>query len=206
MLEDFFTVPAAAQRLRSCVLGAHLDEFCSLLVDLGYRAPTIRHKLWIVTGLLRAFGGLEKGAPFYLNSRLFWTKLGLFGLVFVLEIWPMMTFIRWRRQLGRGQRPDTSRAALFSRLNHLEMALVVVIVFVASSILHMVLKYHRNEPVIERLQRVSRPGLRVYARVDKLPKVQGGLGISIVSTSLGVMSDRQARAQGRGGEVLCVVY
>ena len=88
--------------------------------------------LWIVTGLWRAFGGLEKGAPFYLNSRLFWTKLGLFGLVFVLEIWPMMTFIRWRRQLGRGQRPDTSRAALFSRLNHLEMALVVLIVFVAS--------------------------------------------------------------------------
>ena len=68
------------------------------------------------------------------------------------------------------------------------------------------LKYHRNEPVIERIERVSRPGLRVYAGVDELPKVQGGLGISIVSTSLGVMSDRQARAQGRGGEVLCVVY
>ncbi len=92
----------------------------------------IASALWIVTGLWRAFGGLEKGAPFYLNSRLFWTKLGLFGLVFVLEIWPMMTFIRWRRQLRRGQAPDTSRAALFSRLNHLEMALVVLIVFVAS--------------------------------------------------------------------------
>jgi small subunit ribosomal protein S8 len=76
----------------------------------------------------------------------------------------------------------------------------------AKKTMTVVLKYHRNEPVIERLQRVSRPGLRVYARVDKLPKVQGGLGISIVSTSLGVMSDRQARAQGRGGEVLCVVY
>lgn len=92
----------------------------------------IASALWIATGLWRAFGGLEKGAPFYLNSRLFWTKLGLFGLVFVLEIWPMVTFLRWRRQLRRGLTPDTSRAALFYRLNHVEMALVVVIVFVAS--------------------------------------------------------------------------
>lgn len=67
------------------------------------------------------------------------------------------------------------------------------------------LKYHRNAPVIERIQRVSRPGLRVYAGVDELPKVQGGLGIAIISTSAGVMTDRQARAQGRGGEVLCIV-
>jgi small subunit ribosomal protein S8 len=68
------------------------------------------------------------------------------------------------------------------------------------------LKYHGDDPVIERLERVSRPGLRIYRSVDELPKIQGGLGISIVSTSAGVMSDRQARAQGRGGEVLCIVY
>jgi len=67
------------------------------------------------------------------------------------------------------------------------------------------LRYHRNEPVIERIERVSRPGLRVYSSADDLPRVQGGLGIAIVSTSGGVMTDRQARAQGRGGEVLCVV-
>ena len=67
------------------------------------------------------------------------------------------------------------------------------------------LRYHKNEPVIERIERVSRPGLRVYSSVDDLPRVQGGLGIAIVSTSGGVMTDRQARAQGRGGEVLCVV-
>ncbi len=88
--------------------------------------------LWIVTGLLRAFGGLEKGAQFYLGSRLFWTKLGLFGLVFVLEIWPMVTFVGWRRRLRRGLVPDTSRAAAFYLLTHVEMALVVIIVFVAS--------------------------------------------------------------------------
>ena len=67
------------------------------------------------------------------------------------------------------------------------------------------LRYHRNEPVIDRIDRVSRPGLRVYKAADDLPKVQGGLGVAIVSTSNGVMTDRQARAAGHGGEVLCYV-
>jgi len=67
------------------------------------------------------------------------------------------------------------------------------------------LKYHRSQPVIDRIERVSRPGLRVYAAVDDLPRVQGGLGVAIVSTSGGVMTDREARAQGRGGEVICIV-
>jgi small subunit ribosomal protein S8 len=76
----------------------------------------------------------------------------------------------------------------------------------AKETMTVMLKYHGDDPVIARLERVSRPGLRIYRSVDELPKVQGGLGISIVSTSAGVMSDRQARAQGRGGEVLCLVY
>jgi small subunit ribosomal protein S8 len=76
----------------------------------------------------------------------------------------------------------------------------------AKETMTVMLKYHGDDPVIARLERVSRPGLRIYRSVDALPKVQGGLGISIVSTSAGVMSDRQARAQGRGGEVLCIVY
>jgi small subunit ribosomal protein S8 len=76
----------------------------------------------------------------------------------------------------------------------------------AKETMTVTLKYHGDDPVIARLERVSRPGLRIYRSVDELPKVQGGLGISIVSTSAGVMSDRQARAQGRGGEVLCIVY
>lgn len=67
------------------------------------------------------------------------------------------------------------------------------------------LKYHLNAPVIERIERVSRPGLRVYAGSTEVPSVQGGLGVAIISTSGGVMTDRQARAQGRGGEVLCIV-
>jgi small subunit ribosomal protein S8 len=67
------------------------------------------------------------------------------------------------------------------------------------------LKYYQDRPVIEKIERVSRPGLRVYKKTAELPKVQGGLGVAIVSTSRGVMTDRQARAEGYGGEVLCVV-
>ena len=88
--------------------------------------------LWITTGLLRAFGGLEKGTQFYLASTLFWTKLGLFAIILVLEARPMLTFVRWRTQLRRGQAPDTSSARAFYVLNHIEMGLVVVIMFVAS--------------------------------------------------------------------------
>ena len=88
--------------------------------------------LWLATGLLRAFGGLEKGGHFYLTSNLFWTKMALFALVILLEIWPMATFIRWRIARGRGRVPDTSKARALYVVNHVEMALVVVIVFVAA--------------------------------------------------------------------------
>jgi small subunit ribosomal protein S8 len=67
------------------------------------------------------------------------------------------------------------------------------------------LKYYEGRPVIEKIERVSRPGLRVYKPTNELPKVMGGLGILILSTSKGVMSDRQAKKQGQGGEILCVV-
>lgn len=67
------------------------------------------------------------------------------------------------------------------------------------------LKYFEGEPVIDTIKRVSRPGLRIYKKKDELPKVLGGLGIAIVSTSKGVMTDRAARDQGFGGEVLCYV-
>ncbi|OQK15216.1 30S ribosomal protein S8 [Methyloprofundus sedimenti] len=67
------------------------------------------------------------------------------------------------------------------------------------------LKYYKGKPVIEKVKRISRPGLRVYKSKDELPKVLGGLGVAIVSTSKGVMTDRAARAIGHGGEVLCTV-
>ena len=67
------------------------------------------------------------------------------------------------------------------------------------------LKYYEGEPVIERIQRVSKPGLRVYKSAEELPKINGGLGIAIISTSKGIMTDRAARTAGLGGEVLCSV-
>ena len=72
-------------------------------------------------------------------------------------------------------------------------------------VLAIALKYYEGRPVIDRLERVSTPGLRVYKGKDGLPKVLGGLGIAIISTPKGVMSDRAARAAGQGGEVLGVV-
>ena len=88
--------------------------------------------VWIATGLLRAFGGLEKGTQFYVTSPLFWVKMTLFALILLLEIWPMATFIRWRMAVGRGGQPDTARARELYLVNHIEMALVVLMVFVAS--------------------------------------------------------------------------
>lgn len=71
--------------------------------------------------------------------------------------------------------------------------------------LAILLRYFEGKPVIETLKRISRPGLRVYKRKDDLPKVMDGLGIAIISTPKGLMTDRQARAEGHGGEVVCIV-
>jgi small subunit ribosomal protein S8 len=75
----------------------------------------------------------------------------------------------------------------------------------ASKELSIELKYFEGTPVIEKIQRTSRPGLRIYRGKQDLPRVLGGLGVAIVSTSAGVMSDREAREKGIGGEVICIV-
>lgn len=71
--------------------------------------------------------------------------------------------------------------------------------------LEVTLKYFQGQPVVETIQRVSRPGLRIYKGKNELPKVMGGLGVAIVSTSKGLMTDRAARLAGMGGEVICYV-
>ncbi|WP_107853012.1 30S ribosomal protein S8 [Oceanimonas marisflavi] len=71
--------------------------------------------------------------------------------------------------------------------------------------LEVTLKYFQGTPVVELLQRVSRPGLRIYKKRDELPKVMAGMGVAIVSTSQGVMTDRAARKAGMGGEIICYV-
>jgi small subunit ribosomal protein S8 len=73
------------------------------------------------------------------------------------------------------------------------------------AVLEVILKYYAGQPVIERIDRVSKPGLRIYRGVDSIPTVMNGLGVAIVSTPKGVMTDRKARASNTGGEVLCVV-
>jgi small subunit ribosomal protein S8 len=75
----------------------------------------------------------------------------------------------------------------------------------SKSIMTITLKYFEGRPVISSLKRASRPGLRIYEGRNDLPKVMGGLGVAIVSTSAGVMTDRAARAAGHGGEVICLV-
>ncbi|MDH5326084.1 MAG: 30S ribosomal protein S8 [Gammaproteobacteria bacterium] len=72
-------------------------------------------------------------------------------------------------------------------------------------VLEVSLKYYQGKPVIETIQRVSRPGLRVYKSKDDLPQVMGGLGVAIISTSAGLLADRDARKAGHGGEVVCYV-
>lgn len=71
--------------------------------------------------------------------------------------------------------------------------------------LEITLKYFQGKPVVESIQSVSRPGLRIYKRKDELPKVMGGLGVAVISTSKGVMTDRAARQAGLGGEIICYV-
>ena len=88
--------------------------------------------LWIATGLMRAFGGFEMGAAFYLHNPLFHLKLGLVALLLLLEILPMVTLIRWRIARARGQAPDTSKVRALFVINHAQLAIVGITVFVAA--------------------------------------------------------------------------
>lgn len=89
--------------------------------------------LWITTGLARAFAGLEKGSAYYLANDAFWVKMILLGLVLLLEIWPMVTLIRWRIQLGRGEVINTQYAGRFAQISALQTALVVAMVLAATA-------------------------------------------------------------------------
>lgn len=88
--------------------------------------------LWWTTGPLRAFTMLEKGSSFYMNQPMFQLKLALFALAGLLELWPMITFIRWRIALAKGLPPDTSRVPLFYRFNQIEMAIIIFMPLLAA--------------------------------------------------------------------------
>ncbi len=87
--------------------------------------------LWLASGLSRAFGGLEKGTDWYLAQPLFWAKMGVFGLVWLLELWPMVTFVRWRIRRARGEAIDTSPLPLLARVNAVEIALTALLPLLA---------------------------------------------------------------------------
>ena len=122
----------------------------------------------------------------------------------------MLTRIRNAQRAGKAKvsmplsRSKQAIAALLLEEGY--VANVQVIEEGVKSTLVLELKYFDGRPVIEHLERISRPGLRIYRGNDELPSVLGGLGVAIVSTSKGLMTDRTARAQGMGGEVVCTVY
>ncbi|HET7687919.1 MAG TPA: 30S ribosomal protein S8 [Candidatus Macondimonas sp.] len=122
----------------------------------------------------------------------------------------MLTRIRNAQRAGKAQvsMPLSRSKQAIARLLLEEgyVANMQVIEEGVKSTLSLELKYFDGRPVIEHLERISRPGLRIYRRTDELPSVLGGLGVAIVSTSKGLMTDRTARAQGMGGEVVCTVY
>jgi putative membrane protein len=89
--------------------------------------------LWISTGLWRLLAGLEKGTGYYLQNHLFMTKMALLALVLLLEIRPMITLIRWRRTVSRGEAPDTRAAPLLARISFVQAWLIVLMVFAATA-------------------------------------------------------------------------
>lgn len=88
--------------------------------------------VWIVTGLLRAFGPFEKGADYYLHNHLFFTKIGLLVVILVLEVVPMITFIRWRARAARGEPVDTGRASILARISDVQLLLVLGMLIAAT--------------------------------------------------------------------------
>jgi putative membrane protein len=127
-----FGLGAAYARARA--LRGTLDDAGLSRVFLADRWWAIAGVLWIVTGVLRAFFGFEKGTAFYMGTGLFHAKLGLVVLILVLEVWPMVTLMRWRKARRAGESPDTSAARTLARISHAQAGFVVLIVLLATAI------------------------------------------------------------------------
>jgi len=124
----------AAVWARALALSGPLDAAGLRRVFVADNLWGLAAALWLGTGIWRAFGGIEKGALYYMGNPVFHLKMGLFLLVLALEIWPMVTLIRWRIRTGRGLAVDTGRARLFARLSQVEAAVVVAIVLAATAL------------------------------------------------------------------------
>jgi putative membrane protein len=89
--------------------------------------------LWIITGLIRAFSGLEKGSAYYLSNTYFLIKMALLAVIILLEIWPMITLIHWRGRVRRGEMPDTTAAPTMATISWVQAGLVILMVFAATA-------------------------------------------------------------------------
>ena len=119
--------------VRARAFSGTLDAAGLRRVFLADAAWGIAALLWLSTGLWRAFGGMEKGSAYYLSNPFFHAKIGLFVLILLLELWPMITLVRWRAQAAKGQPVDTTRAKTFARISYVEAVLVVLMVFWATA-------------------------------------------------------------------------
>lgn len=102
----------------------------ALLADSVWGAAAV---IWISTGLWRLLGGFEKGTAYYLHNHVFLTKMALLLAILALEVWPMMTLIRWRRRITRGEPIDTRVASRIARISLVQAWLVVLMVFAATA-------------------------------------------------------------------------
>jgi putative membrane protein len=119
--------------VRGRTLKAPLDRPGLQRLFLADTAWGLAALLWIGTGLLRLLAGLEKDTAYYLQNHVFLTKMALLGLILILEVRPMIAFIQWRRQIARGELPNTKAAPLFARVSFAQAGLVVLMVFVAAA-------------------------------------------------------------------------
>ncbi len=123
----------AAVWVRGRALSSRLDEGGLHAVFLADTLWGIAAFLWIGTGLWRLLAGLEKNTGYYLQNHLFLAKMGFLGLILILEVWPIMTLIKWRRQVAAGELPVTTAAPALARISFTQAVLVVVMVFLASA-------------------------------------------------------------------------
>jgi putative membrane protein len=119
--------------VRGRALSSRLDERGLRSVFLADMWWGIAAFLWIGTGLWRLLAGLEKNTAYYFQNHLFLTKMGLLAVILILEVWPMVTLIKWRRQVMGGGLPVTSIAPALARISFAQAVLVILMVFLASA-------------------------------------------------------------------------
>ena len=115
------------------LMGMNGDAGAACKLDPIIMRGEVAAIVWIGTGLVRAFGGFEKGSFYYLHNHVFWAKMGLLAAILALEVGPMIALIRWRVAVARGSVPDTRAATRFARISFVQAVLVVLMVLAATA-------------------------------------------------------------------------